>query len=126
MGSPVGCSCSCSYTWCMVFLVKGSSRKNIQHFTKKGCSRNFLSQYPTPRIALSVRSFVRSSVTKFQPHHRYMHHRYVHVSGSGIRIRNMCIIHLCIIQGSYIHASYIHASYIHASNVHASGSRVKD
>ena len=42
--------------------------------------------YPTPRIALFVRSFG----TKFQPHHTHMQHSQVS------RIMDVCIIHKCI------------------------------
>ena len=74
-------------------------------------------------------SFVRWSVTKFQPHHTHMHH------SQGSRITDVCIIHKCIMhicimikdnrcmhhtcmyqgQGSWINASYICAAWPHAS-----------
>ena len=68
--------------------------------------------YPTPRIRLSVRPFVRNEKA---PHHGYMHQG----------------------QGSSIYASFIPASYTHASGsrfigicnasyIHASGSRIED
>ena len=74
-------------------------------------------------------SFVRWSVTKFQPHHTHMHH------SQGSRITDVCITHKCIMhicimikdnrcmhhtcmyqgQGSWINASYICAAWPHAS-----------
>ena len=53
---------------------------------------------PTPRIALFVCSFVRSLVTKFQPHYRYMHHTYMHASGSGTRIIDICASYILLLE----------------------------
>ena len=78
-------------------------------------NNNDKKENPTPRIALSVRSLVGLSVTKFQPHHRNMHHTYMHASGSGTRIVDVLgmhhtsqnfsrIIHaLCIMDTYYTH-----------------------
>ena len=55
---------------------------SIQVFT---ASHSLFLSYPTPRIALSVRS------EQNLPHHRYIHHTYMHASGRS-RIIDMCTI----------------------------------
>ena len=82
------------------------------------CNRSFHKKiYPTPRIALSVRSFVRWSGTKFAASythapfihacfrikaqdHRYVHHTHMHHS-QGTRNIDKCIIH-------YVHHSHVY------------------
>ena len=76
-------------------------------------------QDPTPRIALFVRSLVRSLVRYRKiSHHRYMHHTYMQASGSRSRIINMCIIY------TYIRVKVQDHRYVHHSHMHQSqGSR---
>ena len=54
--------------------------------------------HPTPRIQLSVRPFVRSSVPIFYMHHTNMHHKNIpHI---------------------YLHPAYMHHAYIHYTYTH--------
>ena len=78
-----------------------------------------LTIHPTPRIALFVRSLVRS--WQNLPHHIYMHHTYMHASGSRSRIIDMCIIHTCIRVKVQDHR-YVHHTHIDQSQ----GSRIID
>ena len=73
--------------------------------------------HPTPRIQLSVRSFVRSFV---RPH--FLHASHIHASGSNIDDHRF-------MDHTYVHHTHKHrdqGSYIYASCVYASGSRIID
>ena len=68
-----------------------------------------------------VRMFVPPSVTKFQPHHRYMYHTYMHASESGT-MYCACIIHptprialsVTKFQPHHTHMQHSQALWIHA------------
>ena len=88
------------------------------------CIRVKVQYHQTPRIALSV----RSSVTKFQPHHRYMHHTYMY-QDQGLMIISTCIIHTRIIhRGSSIKDhKYMNHTYMHHIDMYQDqGLRIKD
>ena len=71
----------------------------IRILSLKSCEK---SCYPTPRIQLSVRSFVRSSVPIFDMHHTCMHHKYMLCT-----YRHTACVYMDTRHG-YIHHGYMH------------------